>query len=101
MGALVQGHRLRGRAEGCECPWWLGQSRVLSVPGEQRTRDPWLRKLAVAPNACVMTPPGCAEVKLSERQLWGAQASQSSPKPDWCGDPCSTETLRKERGVPP
>lgn len=80
MGALVQGHR--GRAEGSECLWWLGQKRVLSVPGEQRTRDPWLRKLAVVPNACMMTLPSCAEVKLSEGQLWGAQAPQSSPKPD-------------------
>lgn len=52
------------------------------MPGEQRTRDPWLRKLAVVPNACMMTLPSCAEVKLSEGQLWGAQAPQSSPKPD-------------------
>ena len=101
IGAVVQGHRLRGRAEGCDCPWWLGEIRVLSVPEEQRTRDPWLRKLAVVPSAYMMTPPGCDEVKLSEGQLWGAQASQSSPKPDWCGDPCSTETLGKGRGVPP
>ena len=49
------------------------------MPEEQRTRDPWLRKLAVVPSACMMTPPGYDEVKLSEGQLWGAQASQSSP----------------------
>ena len=107
MGTLVQGHRLRGRAEGCECPWWLGQSRVLSVPGEHRTRDPWLRNLAVVPNACMMTPPGCAEVKLSEGQLWGAQASQSSPRPVKSAPSqtgVETPAPRKHserRGVPP
>lgn len=47
IGGLCSGpgHRLRGEAEGCECPWCLGESRATSVPGEQRMEDSWLQKL--------------------------------------------------------
>ena len=54
------------------------------MPEEQRTRDPWLRKLAVVPSACIMTPPGYDEVKLSKGS---------------CGEPRPVKAAPSQTGV--